>query len=52
MKDNLNIKNIIATNNKKLEYEKEIKMMKNDHYFLENNLSLEKEALIRKLSVK
>ena len=51
LKEHLNIKNIIAANNKKLEFEKEIKQMKNDYFFLENNLSLEREALTKKLNV-
>jgi len=51
VKEHLNIKNIIAINNKKLEFEKEIKQFKNDHFFLETNLTLEKEALKRKLNV-
>lgn len=51
LKEHLKIKNIIAANNKKLQFEKEIKQMNNDHVFLENNLSLEREAIIRKLNV-
>lgn len=51
LKEHLNIKNIIAANNKKLEFEKEIKLLNNDHVFLEKNLSLEREALFRKLNV-
>ena len=51
VKEHLNIKNIIAINNKKLEFEIEIKQFKNDHFFLETNLTLEKEALKRKLNV-
>lgn len=51
LKEHLNVKNIIAVNNKKLDFEKEINQLKNDHFFLENNLYLEKEALSRKLNV-
>jgi hypothetical protein len=51
LKENLNIQNIMAANNIKLELENEKNQLKNDHFFLENNLFLEKEALERILNV-
>lgn len=51
LKENLKIKKLISANNKILEFEKEMNHLKNNHFFLEKNLSLEKGALERKSNV-
>jgi hypothetical protein len=51
VKENLIIKKDLLTNNLKLEYEKEIDQIRNNYLFMENNMSNEKDALLRILNV-
>jgi len=51
LREQMKINNIMASSNIKFKYEKELSQLKNDFHFLENNLLLEKQALMKKFEV-